>query len=152
MVGVDGCVVGVGCGLARGGALFPQPDGFLGLALGPVDGLGVGLQGEAGFRARGGGMRPLGRLGLEHLPEGVGAEAVPVPGVQMRQPGVPGVEGHGQLGQVQHSVPDLPCVPVQQLVGFLGLPELLLAECAPMWSAKASPLSSTQSAASSSPT
>jgi hypothetical protein len=67
-------------------------------------------------------MAPYGGLGGELGAEGFRAHAVPVSGVEVCQAGV---EGQGELGQVQDRFADLARVPVKEFVGLLGLPELL---------------------------
>ncbi|CAG7610189.1 hypothetical protein SBRY_11334 [Actinacidiphila bryophytorum] len=114
--------------LARLGALLPQPDGLLGLALRPVDGEGVVLQRVGRVLAGGGGLGPLGGLRGELRPEGLGAVAVPAARVEVGQAGVAGVEGGVEAAQVPGDLADLVGVAVDQLLGLLGLAELLLVD------------------------
>ena len=112
LVLVDGRVVRLRRRLARGDTLLPQAYGLLGLAACPVQGLGIGLQGQPGVRAGGGGVRPFRRLRGELGAEGLGAQAVPAAGIQVRQARVARVEGHRELRQVRDHLADLVRIPV----------------------------------------
>ncbi len=128
VVGVDLLVVGLHGLLGRRLALLVEAYRLLGLLLRPGDRMPVRRQRARRVLAGVGGPRPLLRVLRELLGERLLALALPLGGAHLQQARVHRVESGVELLQMLGRRLDPLHVAVNQLVGLLGLPELLLVD------------------------